>query len=55
MAANFQNQYPNPSKLSTTGKFGSKFITVCVSGNEANQIDLKGYQVCGCIVCGVWV
>ena len=45
MAADFQNQFPNPCKLSRTGYFGSKFVTVCVSGNETNQISLKGYQV----------
>ena len=45
MAADFQNQHPNPCNLSRTGYFGSKFVTLCVSGNETNQIDLKGYQV----------
>lgn len=45
MAADFQNQFPNPCNLSRTGYFGSKFVTVCVSGNETNQISLKGYQV----------
>ena len=45
MAADFQNPFPNPCKLSRTGSFGSKFVRVCVSGNETNQIDLKGYQV----------
>ncbi len=49
MAADFQNQHPNPCKLSKTGKFGSKFITVCVSGDESNQIHLKGYQVSMCL------
>ena len=45
MAADFQNQFPNPCALSNSGYFGSKFVTVCVSGNETNQISLKGYQV----------
>jgi len=45
MAAELQNIHPNICKLGTSGQFGSKFITVCVSGNESNQIDLKGYQV----------
>ncbi len=52
MAAHFQNKHSNPCKLSKTGKFGSKFITVCVSGDESNQIHLKGYQVSvGCVWC----
>lgn len=46
MAADFQNQHPNPCRLAKSGCFGSKFVTVCVSGNEAKQIDLMGYQVC---------
>ena len=46
MVADFQNQHPNPCKLATNGYFGSKFVTVCVSGNESKQVDLKGYQVC---------
>lgn len=45
MAAGFQNQYPNPCKAAKSGYFGSKFVTVCVSGNELKQVDLKGYQV----------
>ncbi len=32
LAADFQNQNPNICKLSSTGKFGSKFATVVVSG-----------------------
>ena len=34
LAADFQNQNPNICKLSSTGKFGSKFATVVVSGKE---------------------
>lgn len=45
MAADFQNQFPNPCNLSRTGYFGSKFVTICVSGDEDKQISLKGYQV----------
>ena len=44
MAAEFQNQHPNPCRHSSSGYFGSKFTTVCVSGNEQNQVDTKGYQ-----------
>ena len=45
MAADFQNQHPSACRLSATGCFGSKFVTICVSGNETNEVNLKGYQV----------
>ena len=32
MAAKLQNQYPNKCKLSSSGHFGSKFVTVVVTG-----------------------
>lgn len=32
LAAQLQNQHPSPCKLSSNGKFGSKFSTVVVSG-----------------------
>lgn len=32
MAGHFQNLYPNPCRFSSTGSFGSKFVTVCVTG-----------------------
>ena len=32
MAADFQNQYTNPCKLSPDKHFGSKFVTVVVTG-----------------------
>lgn len=35
MAADFQNQNPNPCNLAKKGYFGSKFVTVCVSGKHA--------------------
>lgn len=44
-AAYFQNKYPSPSNLSKLGKFGSKFVTVCISGNESNTIEMFAYQV----------
>ena len=45
MAADFQNSYPNSCSQSSKGYFGSKFVTVCISGNEFNQVDTTGYQV----------
>lgn len=32
MAGQLQNQHPNISKYSSNGTFGSKFVTVCVTG-----------------------
>ena len=32
LAGHLQNQHPSPCKLSASGKFGSKFSTVVVSG-----------------------
>lgn len=45
MAADFQNLYSNLCSEAKGGSFGSKFVTVCVSGNEQNQVEMKGYQV----------
>lgn len=45
MAGTIQNFYPNPCRLSPTGFFGSKSVTVCVTGNSDNQIHMEGYQV----------
>ena len=44
-AGQFQNGFPNPCHLSFDGYFGSKFGTVCVSGDKNNQIHMEGYQV----------
>lgn len=32
MSAHLQNKHPNPCCLATNGTFGSKFVTVVVSG-----------------------
>ncbi|XP_050407699.1 nuclear protein localization protein 4 homolog [Patella vulgata] len=47
MAGHFQNRYPNPcpTNLSSDGHFGSKFVTVIVTGDSNNQIHFEGYQV----------
>lgn len=44
-AAHFQNKYPNPCRLATDGTYGSKFVTVVVSGDKENSISFEGYQV----------
>lgn len=45
MAGYFQNKHPNPCRFSPNNYFGSKFVTVCVTGDEKNQIHMEGYQV----------
>merc|ERR1712241_1324154 len=44
-AASYQNNFPNKCKLTDEGMFGSKFVTVCVTGNKDNDIQMEGYQV----------
>jgi len=45
LAAQLQNKHPSPSKLSRDGHFGSKFVTVVVTGDKENQIHFEGYQL----------
>ncbi|CAF0810758.1 unnamed protein product [Rotaria sp. Silwood1] len=45
MAGWFQNKYLNKCKYSPDGYFGSKFITVVVTGDASGQIQFEGYQV----------
>lgn len=45
MAGYFQNRYPNLCRFSPNGLFGSKFVTVCVTGDDKNQVHMEGYQV----------
>ena len=45
MAGYFQNLHPNSCRLSPDGYFGSKFVTVCVTGDTSNQIHMEGYQI----------
>ncbi|CAF0908325.1 unnamed protein product, partial [Didymodactylos carnosus] len=45
MAGWFQNNYPNVCKYSPDGFFGSKFVTVVVTGDSTGQIHFEGYQV----------
>ena len=45
MAGRFQAAHPNPSRLAPSGYFGSKFVTVIVTGKENGEIDFRGYQI----------
>ena len=44
-AGHFQNLYPNTTSLSASGRHGSKFVTVLVTGSGDNQVHMEGYQV----------
>lgn len=44
-AAAYQNAHPNKSRLTEEGEYGSKFVTVVVTGNKEHEIHMEGYQV----------
>lgn len=44
-AGHYQNLHPNVTKAATSGKHGSKFVTVIVTGNQDNQVHMEGYMV----------
>uniref|UniRef100_A0A0N4ZEV7 MPN domain-containing protein n=1 Tax=Parastrongyloides trichosuri TaxID=131310 RepID=A0A0N4ZEV7_PARTI len=44
-AGYLQSKHKNKSDFSTSGYFGSKFVTLIVSGDQTNQIHFSGYQV----------
>ncbi|GJJ70365.1 nuclear protein localization protein 4 homolog [Entomortierella parvispora] len=44
-AAVMQQKHPNATKYSSTGTFGSKFVTCVISGNLEGNIDVSSYQV----------
>lgn len=45
MAAHFQNIHKNSCQFAAERYFGSKFVTVVVTGDSTNQIHFEGYQV----------
>ncbi|XP_053697896.1 nuclear protein localization protein 4 homolog isoform X2 [Sabethes cyaneus] len=45
LAGHLQNKYPNRCKYASNGYFGSKFITVCVTGDAKKQVHMEGYAV----------
>eukprot|EP01134_Creolimax_fragrantissima_P001646 CFRG1646T1 len=44
-AADYQTQYPNICRDAENGRFGSKFVSVSVSGSDSNHVGLEAYQV----------
>lgn len=44
-AAALQNRFPNACRLSATGVFGSKFVTVIVSGDREGGMEFRGWQM----------
>lgn len=45
MAGRLQASNPNPCRLAPSGYYGSKFVTVVVSGDRENQVHMEGYQL----------
>lgn len=45
LAAQLQNAHPNATPYSKSGTYSSKFVTVVVSGNSDQEIDMAAYQV----------
>lgn len=45
MAGFLQNSHPNICRYSPDGYFGSKFVTVCITGDASNQVHMEAYQV----------
>nr|CAG4644779.1 EOG090X05T8 [Leptodora kindtii] len=45
MAGHFQSTHPNACRNSSSGYMGSKFVTICVTGDSQHQVHMEGYQV----------
>jgi len=45
IAGKLQDAHPNPCRLALSGNYGSKFVTVIVTGKDDGTIDFRGYQV----------
>ena len=50
MAADLQNRHPNPCKLSPDGHFGSKFVSVVVTGKMGIKLIVKNTTLIKTIV-----
>lgn len=44
-SAHLQNKYPSPCKISNTGTYGSKFVSVLVTGNKEQSIEIEAVQI----------
>ncbi|KAI8066876.1 NPL4 family-domain-containing protein [Gongronella butleri] len=44
-AAELQRRFPNRTRYSASGSYGSKFVTCVISGDLDGNIDVKAYQV----------
>jgi len=44
-AGHYQNLRHNPCRQTEEGYFGSKFVTVCVTGNKDQEVSMEGYMV----------
>ena len=45
MAADLQSRHPNPCKLSPDGHFGSKFVSVVVTGKTGMKLIIKNIRL----------
>eukprot|EP00124_Ichthyophonus_hoferi_P003546 Ihof_evm7s312 gene=Ihof_evmTU7s312 len=45
LAAELQISHPNPTKLAANGRFGSKYVTIAISGTSTNEVGISAYQV----------
>ncbi|KAJ1943804.1 nuclear protein localization protein 4, partial [Linderina pennispora] len=45
LAAYMQNKYPSRCRWARGGHFGSKFVTVCISGNQDQDVEMTAWQV----------
>ena len=43
--AKMQNKYPSSCKQTISGKCGSKFTSVVVTGNDFGEVEVQAYQV----------
>jgi nuclear protein localization family protein 4 len=45
IAGKLQTAHPNPCRLGSNGVYGSKFVTIVVTGKEGGEIDFRAYQI----------
>ncbi|KAJ2162824.1 nuclear protein localization protein 4 [Coemansia sp. RSA 552] len=45
LAAYMELRHPNPCRWARGGRFGSKFVTCCLSGNQDGDIDISAWQL----------